>query len=149
MIEEHGRVVSSGDGRALIETRRRTGCTSCGERGGCGVAVIADWLGRRPTRVDAADPFGTHAGDEVVLGIEERALLQAAAIAYLVPLAGVFLFALAAAVAGMAETAIIAAGTVGLVAGIAMGRRLARRAVNHRLLQPRILRHSAGHENVR
>jgi positive regulator of sigma E activity len=63
-------------------------------------------------------------------------------------LAGVFLFALVAAVAGMGETATIVAGVVGLAAGIAMSRRLARWAVNHRLLQPRVLRHGASHEGI-
>jgi len=142
MIEERGRVVASSGDQVLIETQRRAGCGSCGTSGGCGVATLAGWLGRRPTRVQATDPLGTCVGDEVVVGIQERSLLQAAALAYLFPLAGMFLLALVAVAAGLPEPVVVAAGVAGLVSGVAAGRYIARQVTRHGLLQPRILRRS-------
>jgi len=142
MIEERGRVIASAGEQVLVETQRRAGCGACGESGSCGVATLAGWLGRRPTRVRATDPLSTRVGDEVVVGIEERFLLQAAALAYLFPLAGMFLLALAAVVAGLSEIVVVAAGVAGLVSGISAGRHIARQVTRHGMLQPRILRRS-------
>ncbi len=107
-------------------------CPRCARGEGCGQAA---WFSRRqPCRLTvltgAAQP-----GQEVMLELPARRLLQAAALVYGLPLAGLLGGAVAGQGAGEAGAAL--AGVVGLLAGVIAARRLARRFA--RRLSPTVI----------
>lgn len=88
MIEEQAIVTSVETGFAEVEIQRRSSCSGCSARDGCGVSLLDRILGRRPQRLLVANALGVRPGDAVVIGVPEGALLKAAVAAYLVPLGG-------------------------------------------------------------
>jgi sigma-E factor negative regulatory protein RseC len=86
MIEESGVVVSVAHGSAKVQSRRRDACGGCTVRGACGTSLLARLLGRKPLLLDARNPIDAQAGEEVVVGMPEGALLEASFVAYLIPL---------------------------------------------------------------
>lgn len=77
-------------------------------------------LNRRPSGVVVRDGHGLGPGDDVVLGLDERGLLRAAASLYGLPLAGLLAGSLLGAVlGGSANDAAVLAGSIsGLAAGL-------------------------------
>ena len=86
MIEERARVIEAGEGYAWVETERRSACGSCRVNPGCGTAVLAKAMGRRRVRLRALSGIPVQAGDEVVVGIDESALIQGSLAVYMAPL---------------------------------------------------------------
>lgn len=146
MLEETARVVAVEEGGVWVETRRRSSCSACSARTGCGAATLAKVLGVRRSRVRALAEPGFKPGDEVVIGIREQALVRGSFAVYAVPL----LLLLAGALAGeyiarrgladSAETASILLGLSGLAAGLWWLRRFTRRVYRDRAYQPVVLR---------
>lgn len=97
MLEETARVIRIDDGDVWVETQRRSSCSSCAAAKGCGTGVLSEVFGRRnpPLRVLARQPLNP--GDDVIIGIEESALVQASLAVYLLPL----VLMLAGALAGV------------------------------------------------
>jgi sigma-E factor negative regulatory protein RseC len=85
MIEENGLIVATEGGEAWVETSRRSSCGSC-EAKGCGTGALSQVLGRRSQRLKVKNPIGAESGEQVVLGIEESALIRGSLAVYLVPL---------------------------------------------------------------
>ena len=85
MIEESGRVVATDGDTAWVETSRRTSCGSC-EAKGCGTGTLSQILGRKTQQLRVNNPIGAIPGDQVILGIEESALIKGSLAVYLVPL---------------------------------------------------------------
>jgi len=97
MIEENGQVVRvEVDGMVWVETRRPSACGACSDRQGCGTSVLASVLGQRQAPVRVINSIGAVAGDQVVIGVSESGLLRGSLALYAVPLAGLFIGALAA-----------------------------------------------------
>lgn len=94
MIEETALVVVAGSAGVWVETQRQSACGHCSARKGCGTAVLGKVMGQKRSRVQVANPDETplRVGDEVVIGIEESALVRGSMAIYLVPLLGFFLF---------------------------------------------------------
>ena len=96
MIEEDGQVVKvEDDGFVWVETLRKSTCGACAVRQGCGTSVLASVLGQRQAPVRVINSIGAVAGDRVVIGISESGLLRGSLAVYAVPLAGLFIGALA------------------------------------------------------
>jgi sigma-E factor negative regulatory protein RseC len=99
----------------------QSGCTTCGESGGCG---LSDGKGKRPQRLP--NGIGARVGDQVVLSVPDGAVLRAVLYCYLLPLAMV----LALAAGGMAianESGAIFGALGGLVLGWSAMRTAGRR----------------------
>ncbi|ACL72172.1 SoxR reducing system RseC family protein [Thioalkalivibrio sulfidiphilus] len=142
MIEEQARVISVEQGHAWVETQRRSTCGSCAANKGCGTSVIAKMVGNRRSRVRAIDPVGVRLGDEVVVGIEEAALVRGSLAVYTVPLITLLVGALLARwlwpAAG--EPVVVLSGLAGLAAGLVWLRLFAGRVSSDPRYQPVILR---------
>jgi sigma-E factor negative regulatory protein RseC len=145
MIEETARVVGVEGAEAWVETQRQNTCGSCAVNKGCGTSVLAKILGRKRTLVRVMNPIGARLGDEVVVGIEEGALVRGSMALYGLPL----LTLLVGAIVGEALSSSAAAGSElfgilgglgGLAAGLAWVRGFATRARGDRRYQPVILR---------
>lgn len=94
MIEERGRVIFAEAGYAWIEAERRTTCGSCIANQECGTATLAKVLGQRRTRLRVLTPIPVQAGDEVIIGVAENALIRSSLTVYMVPLLMMFVGAL-------------------------------------------------------
>jgi sigma-E factor negative regulatory protein RseC len=96
MIEEHAQVVALDKGNVWVETQRRSACGQCAANKGCGTATLSKVLGNKRSRVRTLNPKATHVsvGDEVVIGINEQALVRGSLAIYMVPLLALFVFGL-------------------------------------------------------
>lgn len=96
MIEEKAKVISVDHGDVWVETQRRSACGQCAVNKGCGTAVIGKIVGNKKNRVRVLNPRETKVsiGDEIVVGIDERALVRGSLVVYMLPLVFMFLFGL-------------------------------------------------------
>lgn len=95
MIEERGYVVALDErNQVWVETQRRSACGQCAANKGCGTATLAKVLGNKRSRVRALNPKTTSVavGDEVIIGINEQALVRGSLAVYTVPLVTLFVF---------------------------------------------------------
>lgn len=94
MIEETAQVVATGPDGVWVETRRQSACGQCAANKGCGTAVLGKVLGQKRSWMRVANPGNTpvRVGDEVVIGIDESALVRGSLAIYLVPLLSFFIF---------------------------------------------------------
>lgn len=128
MIETQARVIDTEPGFAWIESERRSACGHCSASSGCGVSALASLFGTRRQQLRLPDPLGLRPGDEVLVGLPERALLGAALAAYFLPLLTMLFTALLAAGLGAGQGLRALAALAGLVAGLWLAGRRARRA---------------------
>lgn len=115
MITETGRVLQVDGEWALVACRRQVECARCAAGRGCGGGVLGKLLGDRLHQVRAATgAVPVAAGDRVLIGLSEDAVLRAAAAVYLVPL-------LAALAGAVALGLLLPGGELGAIAGAALG----------------------------
>jgi len=90
MIKENAFVVKKSDGIAWIATQRKSTCSSCQVKSACGTATLEKVLGKKRTHLQVKNPNDYSVGDEVIIGLNENALVRGSLLLYLVPL--LFLF---------------------------------------------------------
>ena len=141
MIEQEGRVVAVEAGAVWVETLRRSACSSCSARAGCGQGIMNGLgVGERRGRVRALNRLTLRVGDAVAIGVPEQALLRGAVQAYLLPLLGLFALALLAERLGASEPWVILAGLAGLAGALIHAHRRDQRTADDPALQPVVLR---------
>ncbi len=86
MIEETARVIDVRGDEALLETQRQSACQSCSVKAGCGTSTLSKVVGQRSSRIIVRNTLQLKPGDEVVVAIEENALVQGSLLVYLLPL---------------------------------------------------------------
>jgi sigma-E factor negative regulatory protein RseC len=145
MIEETGTIVSVEPGHAWVETRRQSTCSGCAARHGCGTATLAKVLGSRRTRLRVVAEMDIAPGDEVVLGLDEGALVRGSVAVYLVPLVLMIAMAIGAedlfgSRSGSGEELALAGAVAGLTCGFAWLRLFGRRVRTDARYQAVLLR---------
>ncbi|MDT8384673.1 MAG: SoxR reducing system RseC family protein [Gammaproteobacteria bacterium] len=148
MIEEHAQVVAVNTDGIWVETQRRSACGQCAVNKGCGTATLAKVLGNKRSRVRALNPHATPVtvGDEVVIGIDEQALIKGSLAVYTLPLLTMFLFALLGDVLGTqlllesSELVAIGFGIFGLLLGYVWVGRFTASIASDERYQPILLR---------
>ena len=93
MLKESGFIVGVENDIAWVETQRKTSCGSCQARKSCGTSVLQKVLGNKRTRLKVNNPAQYSVGDEVVLGLQEGALVKGSLLLYALPLVAMFVFA--------------------------------------------------------
>ena len=96
MIEERARVIAVENNQLLLEAETRVACNACAAKQGCGTFVLSRWVGRKLTRFQAQNTVNARVGDEVVVGLDEEAMLKGSVLVYLLPLLAMIGFALLA-----------------------------------------------------
>lgn len=143
MIEEKGVVVGIEQGMATVEVGRTSSCGSCKAGGGCGSSVLAKAMGARDPRIQVIDHLKLHVGEQVVIGLKERALLSGAGLVYLLPLMTFFIGALfAQGLWGGSDVVAVLGGALGLILGLFVARRLSSRMSSNPDFHPVLLRRS-------
>ena len=120
MIEEHAVVIGVERELALLEVVRRTPCGLCGQTRGCGISLWGKLFGHRGNVFRAVNGIGARQGDNVIVGVDERALLTSSLVAYGVPLIGALLGGVLGGVLG-GEAPRDLYAVVGAAAGLALG----------------------------
>jgi sigma-E factor negative regulatory protein RseC len=140
MIEERALVVAVGKGEAWVETQRRSACGACSASVSCGTATLAKVLGKRRSQVRVLATMPLRAGDEVMIGIEENALVKGSLAVYLVPLLLMVGGALAGEIITQTEGLTILFSMLGLLGGLAWLRTFTRSIRTDTRFQPVVLR---------
>lgn len=94
MIEETAVVIAIEGDQALLQTQRRSACQSCSVKQGCGTSVLAKVVGARSSQISVDNSLQAKVGDEVLLGIQENALVRGSLLVYALPLLMMLVFAL-------------------------------------------------------
>ncbi|MDH5444704.1 MAG: SoxR reducing system RseC family protein [Gammaproteobacteria bacterium] len=94
MIEETARVVECQAPYAWVETNRKSACDQCSMNKGCGTGVLSKVFGEKRSRIKVINKISAHEGDNVLIGINESALLTGSLLVYLLPIASLLGFAL-------------------------------------------------------
>ena len=133
-------VVRVDDEVVWLQPEPSTSCGGCAAVGQCGKGIGS--LARRieERRFALAHSQRLEVGERIVVGVAPRALLQAALIAYGLPLATALAGAAIAEVWFAGDLASLAAAAVGLALGVVIARCAARRLLARGDLAPRFLR---------
>ncbi|MCQ4264467.1 transcriptional regulator [Stutzerimonas stutzeri] len=141
MIEEPGRVIALEEGAVWVETRRKSTCSGCSAKSGCGQGLM-DTLGLRERRglIRALSDLHLQVGDSVIVGIREDVLLRGAVLVYLLPLIMLMAAATVAAQFSVHEPIVILAGIGGFFVSWLFVRMRSRSTAGDPNLQPVVLR---------
>lgn len=141
MIEEPGRVIALEPGAVWVETQRKSTCSACSAKNGCGQGLM-DRLGvpERRELTRALSDLQLRVGDSVVVGVREDVLLRGAMLVYLFPLIMLFASALIAAELSVAEPYVIMAGLGGFLGSWLIVRKRSQQTTGDLRLQPVVLR---------
>lgn len=154
MIEERAEVVGIDGNDVWVETQRRSACAQCAVNHGCGTAVLGKVIGVKRSRVRVLNPNDTRVsiGDEIIVGINEQALVRGSFMIYLVPLVFLFLFGLLGEVLSRQlnimnpDVLSIIFGLFGLLTGFYLVKRFSRDIRSDLRYQP-VLLHRVAHNN--
>lgn len=86
MVEEQAIVISTDQNQAALEILRNKPCGLCGQTRGCGLSFWGKLFAHRANTFKAKNHIEAKAGDVVVVGVEESALLFSAVAVYGIPL---------------------------------------------------------------
>ncbi|MCG7982406.1 MAG: SoxR reducing system RseC family protein [Candidatus Thiodiazotropha lotti] len=148
MIEETAMVVRIEGEYAFVETEKRAACGSCESQGSCSTTVLAGLFKRRYNHLRVLNTVLAKPGEQVVIGLQEQALLKLSMLAYLLPLIFMILAAIAAQyLIGLfniqsGELPQVIGGLLGLIGGFFLLRLLAYKNRHDPGYQAVILRHA-------
>lgn len=148
MIEETARVVLVDGEYAFVETERRASCGSCQSQGSCATSVLAGLFKRRYNQLKVLNTELAKPGEQVVIGLQEQALLKLSVLAYLLPLFWMILMAMAAQhfsgyfTLFSGELPQVIGGLLGLIGGFFLLRLLAHKNRHDPGYQAVMLRHA-------
>ena len=150
MIEESAKVVELDGEYVVIETIRKSTCGSCEAKSGCGTAVLSKVMGNRASRMRLRNTISARVDDQIILGLQERALVQTSFLFYLTPLFSCFLFALLGRYIdnGAGELATVLCGLSGLFAGLYFVKWLSVKLELDSRYQAVMLRHDVSSQEV-
>lgn len=140
MIEETAIVESCQGQHAWVSTQRQSTCGACAANKVCGTATLAKVLGSRRTRVQILTNQPLQAGQTIVIGLNESALVRGALALYLTPLLALFMGAVAAQSVFGHDVAALLGGIVGIAVGLMWVKRFTRRIQHDARYQPVFLR---------
>ncbi len=149
MIEENATVVSCEGDRAVVETQQKAACGSCHSADSCGTSVISGLFKRKHNQLRVLNAIDAKPGERVVIGLQERALVNASLVAYLLPLFFMISFALAGQelmgqyFQSAGELIAILCGLLGLILGLFLAQRHALGGERDSAFQAVILRQAS------
>lgn len=141
MIEEQARVVAVELGAVWVETLRKSTCSSCSVKAGCGQGLLEQLgPGRRRGYIRALSDVHLSVGDAVIIGVREDLLVRGSLLVYLLPLVGLFAAAVLAEQVGLSEGWIVLSAIFGFVVACLGVRWRSQLTARDPELQPVVLR---------
>lgn len=86
MIEQSATVLRVENDNVVIEVRRQTACGSCSAKAGCGKSLLDNVFKIKPLLLSIPNTIGARENDDVIVGLNESAILQASFFLYFFPL---------------------------------------------------------------
>jgi len=123
MIEQQATVIEINDDTVWLQAERQSTCSQCQVKQGCGTGLLAKHVGQRFSKIAVNKATNVRLGQAVTVEIPEQALLQGAALMYLLPLGLLFLSSMTARALSMGELAEIIMGLAGLMIGFVWTRK--------------------------
>ena len=120
MIEQQATIIEVDGNTLWLQAERESTCSSCQVKQGCGTGLLAKHVGKKFSKISVHKTTDVALGEVVTLVIPEQALLQGAALMYLLPLTLLFLFSIITRSFGLGEGTQILAGLTGLATGFAI-----------------------------
>ena len=120
MIEQQATIIEVDGNTLWLQAERESTCSSCQVKQGCGTGLLAKHVGKKFSKISVHKTTDVALGEVVTLVIPEQALLQGAALMYLLPLTLLFLFSIISRSFGLGEGTQILAGLAGLATGFAI-----------------------------
>lgn len=120
MIEEQAVITKQQDGFVTLEIERASACALCGQKRGCGNATWGKLLGHDQHSVAVKNTLDAKVGDLVMVGLEEKVVLNAAMFLYAIPLAGLFIGALIMHWTLTTDLSVMIGAGIGLAVGLAV-----------------------------
>jgi sigma-E factor negative regulatory protein RseC len=118
MIEETAVITDKKDQYVTFEVERSTACGICGQTRGCGNATWGKLLGHKQQFSQAENLINANVGDQVVIGVEEKVVLNAALWLYFIPLFALFVGAGLGQILFNQELYVIIGSVIGLLSGL-------------------------------
>jgi sigma-E factor negative regulatory protein RseC len=91
MIKEQATVISLSGDIAEVQMQRQSACSHCEMSRGCGTGAIGRLLGKRSKPVEIKVDQDLKPGDQVEIGLPDKAFLRAGLLIYGMPLLGLFI----------------------------------------------------------
>lgn len=128
MIEQRGRVLHAGGGRAQVAPDDTPSCGSCVAQGGCSTKWLTALFPQRELTFFVDNRIGARPGDAVVVGVDEHLLQRSSLLLYALPLAGLLMGgilgeALFSTLGAHPELGGVLGGLTALIAALAFVRR--------------------------
>lgn len=147
MIKEQATVVSLSGDLAEVEMQRQSACNHCEMSRGCGTGAIGRLLGKRSKPVEVKIDQDIKQGDQVEIGLPDKAFLRAGLLIYGMPLLGLFIgLILAEAVYSGYDLVAFIFALIGLVSGLSIAAFIAKTKFANQLA-PKILSVSSEPKN--
>jgi sigma-E factor negative regulatory protein RseC len=86
MLEEQATVVAIENQTVWVEVQRQSVCGQCAANKGCGTGVLQKVLGNKRNIFRVIGELPVEVGDNVIIGVNENALVKGSLIIYAVPI---------------------------------------------------------------
>ena len=93
MIEETVLVTKASSDIAWVQVERQSECGKCSAKSGCGTNMLSGYFDKRQKQLPIKNSLNVAAGERVIVGIDEGALVSSALSVYLLPLIIAFISA--------------------------------------------------------
>jgi len=140
MIEETATVIEVHNQRVLLETQRKSVCQSCSVKSGCGTSSLAKVVGKRSSQFAVDKTMDVKVGDEVIIAIDENALVQGSLLIYFLPLIFMLITGMAAEYLFVNEMITIVSVVAGFVSSLIFVRYVLSRSSLKKTIQPHLIR---------
>jgi len=127
MIEQTAKVLRVDNGEVYLQVQRQTACGSCSARSGCGKSLLDNIFNVKPLTFVLPNTINAREKDEVIIGLNDSALLQASFYLYFLPLVLMLVMAIVFSffvVSEYSEIISILGAVVGLFAGSILSQRI-------------------------
>ncbi|MDE1061968.1 MAG: SoxR reducing system RseC family protein [Oceanospirillaceae bacterium] len=120
MIEQVAHVQAIDQTSVWLDTLRLSTCNSCSMKSGCGQRLMNQATDCKRSRIELPIPqyMTLNVGDEVVLGIPQKAFIKASVLTFAMPLVWMLACALLAQWLTLSEPATVVAALLGLGLGL-------------------------------
>lgn len=143
MIEQSAIVLNAAADKVTIEVNRQTACGSCSAKAGCGKSLLDNVFNVKPLLLSIPNTLGAKENDDVIVGLNESAMLHASFYLYFFPLILMIIFAIAGAYlfsGQYSEIVSIAAAVIGLFWGARLSRGFLNKKDKDDFFQPSLVR---------
>ncbi len=152
MIEDVATVIKEDGENVVIESIRKSSCSSCGAGSACGTNVLAtlfDQTSQNP-QLTLKNTIGAKVGDKVIVGIDEKIVIKSSFFVYIVPVLSMIFFAAIGLVVGEyvgmdKDSASSIFGLVGLFLGFAWLYYFSKKLATEKQYKPVLLRVDNSH----